>query len=92
MVSDWISENAFGKEHVLVDLGTFPEAGVHGDELLAMAIGKRNFQLFGNRLLVRIPARKVAIACETHPIREGTTYFGCTHFWDGDGDGSEQSE
>lgn len=91
-MSDWWSENMMGGEHILVDLGTFPDAAERGDKLREMGIGKDNFQV-GNafRLLVRIPPTKLAAVLDACPIREGTTYFGCTHVWEGaaGGDGSE---
>lgn len=88
-MSDFWMENAMqAGTHTLVDCGHIKDAEPHFRTLESL-IGKKNFQRVGNdRLVARIPPKKVvAVLAAVPSIQEGMAgYCWCTHgFVDGKG-------
>lgn len=81
MASFWLENGMQPGRHVLVDLGYTKDAEANFNALRPH-LAASNFQRVGNdRLVARIPAKKVATVLTSVPqIKEGTAgYCWCTH-------------
>ena len=86
MPRQWMNTVMGDTDSVVVDLGYLSEEGTaQRADALMKVISKRNFEYlhYGNcRLFVTIPPTKVKPILKSFPgIKEGKTYFGCTHNW-----------
>ena len=77
----WLENGMTPGKHVIVDCGYMKDAE-QNFKALSPHLGKRNFQRVGNdRLVARIPPKKVASVLAAVPqIKEGVSgYCWCTH-------------